>query len=248
MKERYARPGRLHRWIEERKKHATMQVFEATLEEIKPWDITDGRLANLDKEGQPRFFEIEGVKIANSGREVDAFGQPGIFEVADPSDPSGACGTVALLVDKSTGDILVTVAAEPFQADPGSKPGEHLSGRPSVQGSFSNLTENKVPHSDQIKPREYDVFTSSNPGRIRGKIRVGYTYVNKKSVDLNKTPNSAWFSQKEIKRGINESVPFNALFYTAYEVYRADAHRSTRIKQLFGRMMRPMRNKNLALA
>jgi hypothetical protein len=210
-------------WWARRQAAATMQVSHANLEEIRPWEIKNGKIVNLDgKTGNSRFFEVVGRMIAASGREVDAFGQPGIVEVADPNDPDGASGTVALLVDKKSGDVLVTVAAEPFQAKPGAKPGEYLSLRASIQGSFTNIEENKVPFSELVNQAEYNHFISSNSGRIEGKIRVGYTLVDKETIDLSKQPNSAWFSLEEIDQAISNNLPFNPLFHTAFNIYRSE--------------------------
>ena len=211
-------------WWAEQQRTATMQVTQAKLEEIRPWEIKNGKIVNLNATtGKSRFFEVVARMIATSGREVGAFGQPGIVEVEDPSDPDGACGTVGLLVDKTTGDILVTAAAEPFQAKSGAKPGEFLSLRASTQGSFTNIKENSVPLSEQINPKEYAHFVRANPSRIDGKIRVGYTLVDKDEIDLKNHQNSAWFSREEVNQAIRNNLPFNALFHAAYNIYRSES-------------------------
>lgn len=254
-------------WWARRQSEATMQVSHANLEEIHPWEIKDGKIVNLDaKTGKSRFFEVVARMIATSGREVGAFGQPGIVEVEDPSDPDSACGTVGLLIDRTTGDMLVTVAAEPFQAKPGAKPSEFLSLRASIQGSFTNIKENKVAFSEQVDPNTYTHFVRSNPSRIEGKIRVGYTLVNKDELDLSKQPNSAWFSANEIDQAIKSNLPFNLLFHAAYNIYRSESPLPSiettpveiqqeqprpeeprkprhRIKQFFRRLLHPNRSK-----
>lgn len=216
--------GAVLAWFEERMRAATMEVAPAQLDEISPWKMTDdGRYANLDSNGNPRFFTVEGRTIAASGREQGEFGQPGIVEVPDPNDKEfNSVGVVSLLVDQVTGDVLVTAAAEPFQAAPGSKPEAYLSLRASVQGSYTNITEHqeKVPFSRHIDLSTYKHLKSSNPGRIQGKIRIGYSIVNKKDVDLSKQPNARWFSINEVDDALQKGAPFNALFDSVYNLYR----------------------------
>lgn len=129
-------------------------------------------------------------------------------------------GTVGLLVDKKTGDVLVTAAAEPFQGKPGEEPGAFISLRASLQGSYTNLTENRVPFSEHVDPSTYSHFVSSNPSRIEGKIRVGYTAINKGDIDISENPNARWFSQREVDQAVLDGAPFNALFHTAYNIFR----------------------------
>lgn len=245
-RERGIEAGSMSTWFNKRKEEATIQTFPARLDEIPPWEIKDGKIVNRDpKTGKSRFFEVIGTKVATSGREVDAFGQPGLYEIPDESDPDGACGTVGLLVDKKTGDVLVTATPETFQALPGSPPGEYVALRASLQGSFTNIAENKVPLSEHVNPNTYKHFARSNPSRIYGKIRVGYTFVNRKLIDLKHAATSAWFSVREIEQGIRQHLPFNNLFDAAFNYYSADMKPRvlTRIKQAFGRLLRPGRNK-----
>lgn len=196
---------------------ATITVKEIPLQDARGWKIEPNQIVNRDKAGAARFFRVLGLRVSTSGREVDSFDQLGIAEVSDPSDPDKAVGTVGLLVDKKTGDILVLAAAEPMQAEPGEQPGSFLSLRP-VQGSFINLKENKVPFSEQIDPAKYKNLA----GRLRGKVRVGVTIVDKEAIDLSNNPNARWFSRKEIDQSINNGVaPFNAAFHTAYSLYKA---------------------------
>ncbi len=137
--------------------------------------------------------------------------------------------------------MLVTAVAEPFQAKPDSQTGEFISLRASLQGSFTNISENKVPFSEQVNPHTYYHFVRSNPSRIEEKIRVGYTFVDKEKIDLRDQPNSAWFSVREIERGIRNDLPFNALFHAAFDIYRAEVKQPSRIKRFFRRLMRPKR-------
>lgn len=208
-------------WLEDRMKDATITVSEIPIKDARGWKIEQDQIVNRDQKNIPRFFRVLGLRISTSGREVDSFDQLGIAEVPDPSDPDKAVGTVGLLVDKETGDVLVTAVAEPMQAEPGEKPGNFLSLRP-IQGSFTNLKENKVPLSEQIDPSEYTNLITLNAGRIRGKVRFGVTVVDKESIDLSKNANARWFSRKEIDQAINNgTAPFNAAFHTAYSIYKA---------------------------
>lgn len=209
-------------WLLDRMKEAKITVTDIPIKQVRGWKIGKTEIGNYDKQGNPKYFRILGERISNSGREVDSFDQFGIAEVPDASDPDKAVGTVGLLVDEKTGDILITAAAEPFQAESGEKPGDFISLRASVQGSYTNIQENKVNYSSKINLSEYTNLISINSGRIRGKVRFGYTKIDKESLDISKDTNSHWFSREEIDKAIADGkAPFNSAFHIAYSVLKA---------------------------
>lgn len=225
--EKSKKSGAVVAWFEERMKSATMKVEAVPLSELRGWgmvrsegDVVE-KFANLDQKGTPRFFTFEGRRISASGREVDSFDQPGVIEVPNKADLQKTSGTVGLLVDINSGDVLVQVAAEPLQAEPGSEPSAYLVLRASVQGSYDNITLHKVPFSDRIDQTAYTNFVPVNPSRISGNVRVGVTHVQKGEIDLTDKPNFKWFSRKEIDKGIQDGAPFNSFFHSAYSILKA---------------------------
>jgi hypothetical protein len=226
--------GPVMTWFEDNIKSATIKVDEHLIGDLKDWkfSIKDGitdKLMNADDKGNPKYFYVGGRKISNSGREVDAFFQPGIIEVPDPNDPDKAVATVGLLVDDKTGDILIQTSAEPFQAEPGSKPELYAVLRSTVQGSYTNVKEHKVTFSDKVNLDNYKQLIPINPSRIQGKARVGFTIVNKEGLDLKDNPSYRWFSRAEIDEGIRNGAPFNGFFHVAYSNLKAHDVEAKRI-------------------
>lgn len=212
-------------WLEERIKSATIQVDKIPLGEVCNWGMVNNDLgtpemfANIDPQGNPRFFTFEGRRIWTSGREVASFDQPAIIEVPDIKDPKKTSGVVGLFVDSNSGDILVQAAAEPMAAEPGAEPGAYLTLRTAVQGSFTNISTNKVNFADRVDLNTYNYIVPVNAGRIYGIVRVGVTQVNKNDINISDKPNFKWFSTKDIDNAIVQGAPFNDFFHTAYDIH-----------------------------
>jgi len=229
-------PGKIEEWLLERVKEATIRVERVPLTEVKDWGaITqDGELieyANIGKDGKPKYFKIEGRNVYSSGREVADYGLPAIVEITDETDPDKAAGTVGLLVDKKTGDVLVQAVAEPMMAEPGEESGAYMVLRVAVQGSYDALRLHKPPLSQDIDPSAYSKFIHINAQRIQGKIRYGITYVDKQTLDLSEKPNFSWFSRTDIDEAIREGMPFNGFFHAAYNLLRTQENKKDAVEK-----------------
>lgn len=228
--------GAVLTWFEERMQAATMQVWPRDISNTPEWGPIRGddeqtiiAYGSIDEEGRPtgKFFTVEGFLIATSGREVDGWGQLGIVEVVDPNDPDGAAGTVALLYDRKTRSVLLQTAAEPLNVAPGEEPGAYLVLRATIQGSYDNIRQHKanIPFSDRIDQTKYRHFTALNPSRFRGKVRYGFTEVDRDTLDLSTAPNHKWFTKEEVDQAIREGAPSNAAFHAAYSLLKAAGRR-----------------------
>ena len=218
--ERGPRQGSVMQWFEGRMRTATMQVSSNSLGELNGWQNDGSQLLNPNPKGEPRFFTIEGRTQYPKGKDGSGIDQPAVVEVVDTSDPDAAAGTIGLLVDR-TGRMLVQIAARPFQAGPGEEPSAYLTLLPSLQGSYTNLTENNVPLSEHIDPTTYTHFKRLNTARVEGKIRMGVTEVDAAAIDLTELPNHAWFSQREMDEAVLQGVPIESSLDAVMNLHRA---------------------------
>jgi hypothetical protein len=232
MKNEISETGEMQRpsvktWFEEQMKSGTITVEKKPLGATSGWGPYTNKqgqieaFGSVDSEGNPtkKYFMIEGFLITNAGREVQSWGQVGVEEVKDPSDPDGAIGTVGLLVDKNSGELLLQAVAEPFVDEPGKSAENYVNLRASIQGSYTNINEHKVPNSEYIDTRDYRHLISINPSRILGKIRYGISVVDKKNIKTGS--NAKWFTPSEVDQAVLAGVPMNGVLHTALNIYKA---------------------------
>lgn len=193
-------------WYEKAVKEKGVEVLTVPLEnnDWKPVRNEDGVVERFShKDGM--FFNVVGrlVRRKKTGGE---FTQPSMEPVVDPDDPIGRQGIVVGFVDRETGDMLL--GAE-FETE--SKGKDHISIRPTIQASYSNIRSNGYPFSDLFVANNIPEFSERmvarggivrneaiDPGRIGNYNLYGILPVDRKSIDLSGKPFHRWFSQSEI--------------------------------------------------
>jgi hypothetical protein len=222
--------GGFMNWVNERRAAATMQSDDIALNQVRNWNTfgipeVPRVIKNADTDGRSRFMEFVGRRIWPKGKEKDSHDQISIREVKDPTDPKGYAGTAGLVVDKFTGEILIQSAEESDAGVPGSPPSEYLTLRPTLQGSYTNIKEKKIPFSEYADIRDFDKDVQVNPSRIHGKVRVGLVFVDKNDIDLTDKPNFAWFTREQLHEGVRENAPINGFLHAALDQYDEYYHR-----------------------